>query len=208
VSYDYDPASDGASMGVIVNMSGSAITIGSSTVTDGHALDGWGTTDTLSGFEKVFGSHFNDVLLAGAGNNTLTGGQGNDTLMGGGGSDILTGGAGSDLFVYKAIMAEAGDSITDFTSGTDKFGFVGSSSGGVVPYNTTAELTGHVYTSEALYNASGTSTDSCWYRSDANELVYDMNGHGTAGGTYVIAQGVTSLATADIVIVDSHLAPI
>jgi serralysin len=39
--------------------------------------------DTLSGFENLTGSNFNDALTGDAGNNVLTGGLGNDTLNGG-----------------------------------------------------------------------------------------------------------------------------
>ncbi|MBD2518843.1 type I secretion C-terminal target domain-containing protein [Nostoc sp. FACHB-973] len=51
--------------------------------------------------------------------NTLTGDDRNNLIIGLQGADTLTGGAGSDQFVYTSIR-DAGDTITDFTAGTDK----------------------------------------------------------------------------------------
>ncbi len=48
--------------------------------------------------------------------NTLIGGAGNDTLVGGIGADRLTGGTGRDMFDFD-LLAEAGDTITDFAKG-------------------------------------------------------------------------------------------
>jgi Ca2+-binding RTX toxin-like protein len=56
--------------------------------------------DTLSGFQNLLGSAFNDTLTGDANENTITGGAGNDTLSTGGNAggtiDLLDGGAGSD----------------------------------------------------------------------------------------------------------------
>jgi serralysin len=80
--------------------------------------------DTLSNFENLTGSAFNDtltgnaganslnglagndVLIGGAGNDTLTGLTGNDTLYGGPGNDSMDGGgAGSDTVAYADAAA-------------------------------------------------------------------------------------------------------
>lgn len=62
--------------------------------------------DTLSNFENLIGSDFNDtltgnaganVLMGGARNDVLDGGAGADTLFGGNGNDILEGGTGADV---------------------------------------------------------------------------------------------------------------
>ncbi|MCF2150645.1 type I secretion C-terminal target domain-containing protein [Desmonostoc muscorum LEGE 12446] len=50
---------------------------------------------------------------------TLTGDDRSNLITGLQGADTLTGGAGSDKFVYTSIR-DAGDTITDFTAGTDK----------------------------------------------------------------------------------------
>ena len=81
--------------GVTVNLS---VTKAQNTVRAG--------TDTLSGFENLIGSQFNDTLRGTSGNNTITGLAGNDTL---------TGGGGNDTFVFLAGFGN--DTITDFTTG-------------------------------------------------------------------------------------------
>ena len=53
--------------------------------------DGWGSTDTLIGVERVEGSHFNDSLVGNdADNNDFRGNRGADTIDGGGGYDELS----------------------------------------------------------------------------------------------------------------------
>lgn len=79
--------------------------------------------DTLTGFENLAGSGFNDVLIGDANVNLLAGGDGADILNGGGNGDILAGGAGADFFILSAAADSANaapDIITDFLSGTDK----------------------------------------------------------------------------------------
>jgi Ca2+-binding RTX toxin-like protein len=62
-------------------------------------------TDTLSGFENLTGSAFDDVLTGDAGANTLSGGGGNDRLQGLGGINILDGGEGHDIASYADAAA-------------------------------------------------------------------------------------------------------
>jgi Ca2+-binding RTX toxin-like protein len=96
---------------------------------------GGGGIDTLSGFENLSGSRYNDRLIgdggvniirAGAGSDIVAGGAGNDQLFGEGGVDYLDGGAGQDmlnggtrgdLFIVSAATDSAvgfGDIIADF----------------------------------------------------------------------------------------------
>jgi Ca2+-binding RTX toxin-like protein len=80
-------------------------------------------SDTLSGFENVTGSQFDDILSGTIGVNTIMGGAGNDKITGGGGSDVLAGGVDADTFVFKAPADSApclADVITDLLEGTDK----------------------------------------------------------------------------------------
>ncbi len=91
------------------------------------ALLGLIGADTLRGgadSDSLYGGTGNDRLYGGTEDDTLLGGDMNDLLQGGTGRDRLTGGAGRDVFVF-ASAAEAGtgttrDTITDFTSGTDR----------------------------------------------------------------------------------------
>ena len=105
VSYEH------ATVGVTVNL----------VTTKAQATGGAGS-DTLSGFENLTGSEFNDTLTGTSGANTIIGGAGNDTIKGGGGADILIGGQGADNFVFAALTdsaPSARDLITDFVHGSD-----------------------------------------------------------------------------------------
>jgi Ca2+-binding RTX toxin-like protein len=61
--------------------------------------------DTVSNFENLTGSAFDDVLTGSSSKNTLRGGAGNDILAGGGGNDMLNGGAGIDVASYADASA-------------------------------------------------------------------------------------------------------
>ncbi len=52
--------------------------------------------DTISAFENLIGSAFNDSLTGTEGANSITGSDGNDTINGDAGSDLLDGGNGTD----------------------------------------------------------------------------------------------------------------
>jgi Ca2+-binding RTX toxin-like protein len=62
-------------------------------------------TDTISGFENLTGSAFNDTLTGDANANVIDGGAGNDIIQGGAGNDTLIGGAGIDTLTYAAATA-------------------------------------------------------------------------------------------------------
>lgn len=73
-------------------------------------------TDTLSGFENLVGSIFNDALVGDAGANVITGQAGDDYIDGGAGADTMIGGVGNDLYVVD----DANDVVTElFGEGTD-----------------------------------------------------------------------------------------
>ena len=92
----YAHAASGANgLGVTVNL---ASTKSQNTVVAGK--------DTLSGFENLTGSEFNDTLRGSSGNNIITGLAGNDKL---------TGAGGDDTFVF--LPGFGNDTITDFTAG-------------------------------------------------------------------------------------------
>ena len=94
VSYAHAASGDNG-LGVTVNL---ASTKSQNTVTAGK--------DTLSGFENLTGSEFNDTLRGSSGNNIITGLAGNDKL---------TGAGGDDTFVF--LPGFGNDTITDFTAG-------------------------------------------------------------------------------------------
>jgi len=79
----------------------------------GTAADGSGGKDTLTGFENILGSQFDDSLRGGGAANVIEGGIGRD---------VLNGGAGNDTFVYRTLgdstVATAGrDLIADLAAG-------------------------------------------------------------------------------------------
>lgn len=135
-------SSDDTGVGIIANLSASAITVNSVTVSSNRIRDGFGNTDIVSNIESILGSDYgdtlvgsaasnefsgnagNDVLDGGEGEDVLHGNDGNDSLTGGSGRDYLDGGTGSDTFIFKTLADFGSDSnwdeIHDFVSGTDK----------------------------------------------------------------------------------------
>lgn len=79
---------------------------------------------------EITGSAQNDDITAGDADDTIYGGAGDDAITGGGGADTLDGGAGADTFFYAAA-SEFGDTLNNFTTGTDVIALdVGSAAAG------------------------------------------------------------------------------
>ena len=80
-------------------------------------------SDTLSGFENLAGSAFNDTLTGDANANTISGGAGNDTLNPGanaaGQVDLLDGGDGSDTASFAGFTGDVAAAIL----GVNGYGF-------------------------------------------------------------------------------------
>ena len=85
----------------------------------------------LEGGTELIGNGLDNALLGDDGANTLSGMSGNDLIGGGAGSDMIQGGLGmdtiqtgadDDTIIYDTI-AELGDIILDFISGSDSFSF-------------------------------------------------------------------------------------
>ncbi|MEP9401705.1 calcium-binding protein [Sphingomonas sp. VNH70] len=68
--------------------------------------------DTLSGFENLTGSAYNDVLTGNDGFNLLSGLAGDDILSGGVGSDTLDGGEGVDIASYASASGAVAVNLT------------------------------------------------------------------------------------------------
>jgi Ca2+-binding RTX toxin-like protein len=123
---------------------GQATTTGNVTVAvaavAGKTLSGGNNNDSLNGGvgkDTLSGGNGNDILNGNAGadvlngdngNDTLNGGAGDDLLNGGNGADVLSGGTGRDTFVLAKNAG--GDTITDFTDGSDLIGLAGGLSVG------------------------------------------------------------------------------
>lgn len=83
--------------------------------------------DTLSHFENLTGSRFNDTLTGNAGRTLLSGGLGKDILNGGLGDDQLRGDSGNDTLRgggwNDALIGSAGRDTLNGGSGNDIFDY-------------------------------------------------------------------------------------
>ncbi len=71
--------------GVVVNLDNTAHSFGGGlgvTIAAGHALNGWGGTDTLIGITNVTGSANNDIIWGGTSGLDFAGGGGDNTMIG------------------------------------------------------------------------------------------------------------------------------
>lgn len=85
--------------------------------------------DTISGFEAIIGSAFNDSLdAAERGESTLYGGDGADTFRSNGGADKMFGEGGNDRFGLDEGRETVG-AIIDGGAGQDTLGFFGTAKG-------------------------------------------------------------------------------
>ena len=89
------------------------------------------TFDTISNFENLTGSRYDDMLTGNSSANVIKGGSGDDILDGNGGADTLEGGPGADTFT--------GNNQDDFLS------YEGSSSGVRVDLSEGSETDGVIY---------------------------------------------------------------
>ena len=145
------------------------------------------------------------ITLAGNnGANVLTGGSGNDKLTGGGGNDTLTGGNGADWFIFdKAPNATSNkDTITDFTSGTDKLQFSKAIFTGL-----SAAALGDL-SSNAFWSGAGVTTahdadDRFIYNTTDGYLYYDADGNASGSAAVLVATlgATTTLAFTDLQII-------
>ncbi len=150
--------------------------------------------DTITGFENLKGSDFNDTLTGSSGANKIEGGEGDDTLNGGAGHDILAGGGGNNSFVFNgALLAANSDNITDFIHGTDKIKldnavFKALGAEGPLDNNMFTLGTATTHDHHIIY-ASGS-------------LFYDSNGDGPGGKVLICTlDGAPAIDAGDILVV-------
>ncbi|MDD4952332.1 MAG: calcium-binding protein, partial [Desulfovibrionaceae bacterium] len=167
-------------------------------IVDGSALSAnsalnFNGSQESNGFFSITGGAGDDTLTGGQLADTISGAAGSDILVGGAGADTLTGGAGADYFKYYAA-AQGGDSVSDFTHGTDFFSFADSSFG-MIPVGVLSEFN-FSYEDAATYGGttdfgSGVTKGFVYCsesdpESGTGKLYYDPDS-GTVGGETLIA---------------------
>ena len=148
-------------------------------------------TDTLSNFENLKGSNFNDTLTGNAGTNTLTGSLGNDTL---------SGGTGVDSFIFNTTLNATTnkDTITDFSPVDDTLVlenaiFTKFTATGAIPAGTFVSGAGAV---------AADANDYLLYNTTTGTLSYDADGNGAGVAVaFVTLVGIPALTAADFTII-------
>ncbi|MDX2263429.1 MAG: DUF4214 domain-containing protein [Hyphomicrobiales bacterium] len=135
----------------------SAVTV-SLALTGAQATGGSGT-DTLSGFENLTGSAFNDILTGAAGVNTLTGGKGDDTYYVQDTTDIVTeaAGEGTDT-VHSSVTFTLGANVENLTlTGAAAINGTGNASNNVIVANAGNNVLGGGTGTDTVNYATATS---------------------------------------------------
>ena len=173
-------------------------------VTSAQTTGGAGT-DTLSGFENLTGSNFNDVLTGSSGENVLrglagddqlTGGSGKDVLDGGAGTDLLTGGSGADIFMFTALSdssASAPDVITDFVRGD------------IIDLSAIDAVTGQSGNQAFKFGGQSSSVlanSATWFQTSSGHIIVqaDVDGNSTADFMIVLASNQIALKATDFLL--------
>ena len=149
---------------------------------------------TLSGSSAIngTGNTVSNIVVGNDAANSINGGLGNDTL---------TGGTGNDTFVFNTKLGATNiDTITDFTSGTDKI---------AIDDAIFTKLRGDKNLSDNLYiqRIPGISTqdtnDYLFYDFESGQLYYDADGSVTKSAAVMIAiiGSATEIAATDFVII-------
>lgn len=158
---------------------------------------------SLENFEKItIDGNVAATILGTSAADTLIGDAGADTITGRGGADTLTGGSRSDKFIFSTgdtgITEATADTITDFSTGTDKIDIDAPGTYVEADGTGTADLAAFI----AAANASLTTVSDDIYAQynfagGGNTLVvFDENKSGTVdtGDTLIM---LTGLSTAD-----------
>ena len=148
-------------------------------------------TDTLTNFENLIGSDYNDTLTGNSLNNILEGGLGNDIINGGTGIDTLSGKEGSDIFIFNTALSSSTniDTILDFSHTYDTIKLENSIFKKLI-------ITGTLNNMYFKANATGIATDSndyIVYNTTTGDLSYDADGSGR--GAAVVFATLSNIPT-------------
>ena len=119
--------------------------------------------------------------IGNASNNTITGNGAANTMNGMAGNDTLTGGAGPDNFVFSHTGTANGDSITDFTQGTDKIHLDAGVMTALGASGTLAAGDARFFDGEFAHDAD----DRIIYNSFTNAFWYDPDGNGSQAMQFI-----------------------
>lgn len=164
----------------------------------------WNGAAELDGYFSITGGTGADSLTGGSLVDTISGGSGADQITGGLGADSLSGGGGVDTFVYALVTQSNSsnmDTITDFTTGTDKLQVT-------LNYSTlTSALT--INAARASAGVAGSSLAAEALSGSRGEYVYDTTNSALyinynadnllTTSDFKIAMNAASTATASIV---------
>ena len=152
--------------------------------------------------ETITGTANADTIIAGSGATTIIGALGADNITLGVGSVV------SNVVVYKAptagaLKTEANDTVTNFTTGTDKiqlpvkFAFGNTAT-------TAAYVAGDALKAVDFVDAKTIGTDTpnggrFVFDATAKTLSFDKTGDGTSADDFVVITGISALTAADFI---------
>ncbi len=137
--------------------------------------------DTISEFEGIIGSNFNDLLEGNASANRLEGGDNNDTLRGLAGHDTLLGGAGNDM-----LEGGVGADSLNGGDGQDQASYAGATSG-LIASLTLDTQTSQVWIDGGYYGSEGGWVDGYW---ETVTVTVSTNSGEAVGDIYASIEGL------------------
>jgi Ca2+-binding RTX toxin-like protein len=156
--------------------------------------------------DRLFGGDGDDTISSSTGDDLLDGGFGNDSIDSGYGKDTITGGAGIDIFIYKNNVTYNNisqmDTITDFTSGTDKIA-LGKSTFTSLTSLANTSLNANEFTTVGSDSQVATAGGLIVYSSSTGNLFYNQNGAAAgwgAGGQFATLSVNLALTANDFLI--------
>ena len=161
---------------------------------------------SLQNFEKVtIDGNVASTILGTSAADILVGDGGADVITGRGGADTLTGGSRSDQFVFKSgdtgITEATADTITDFSTGTDKIDLESPGTYVEADGTSTANLAAFITAANASLT---TNSDDIYaqynFAGGGNTLVVvdeDKSGTVTSGDTLIILSGLSTAGGLD-----------
>lgn len=178
-------------------------------ISSAQATGGAGT-DTISEFENLTGSAYDDRLTGNSGANAIIGGDGDDIIDGGTGNDVLTGGNGTDTVLYigsaSAVSVNLSSGMASGGYGSDTLlaieNIIGSRYNDTLTGDNNANIIyGGVGSdtingngdSDTLYAVAPSVTIfSANFNSGSDSFSYADNVFGGTGGTYVNGTRITT----------------